>query len=143
MLCPMCRIEMRKIEFHVMEIDHCGDCGGVWLDSGEIEVIGEQAGAVRKELLAALDSEAAEREPSRKRHCPVCGMRLVRARMAGFGVSVDRCRFKHGLWFDRGELGAVAQAAGAGPANALAQFLAQIEDQRRRLAEEGRRPAQA
>jgi Zn-finger nucleic acid-binding protein len=129
---------MLKLEFRAMEIDHCSDCGGVWLDSGEIDVLGEQAGAMRKELLSALDSDVAEREPSRKRHCPSCGMRLARARLAGLHVSADRCRFKHGLWFDRGELAVVAQAAGAEPANALARFLAEIEEQRRRRAEEGR-----
>lgn len=135
MLCPMCRVDMLSLEFRRMEIDHCSDCGGIWLDSGEINLIGEQAGAMRQELLAALDSKEAECEQSRKRHCPVCGMRLVRARLPGIGVSADRCRFKHGIWFDRGELAAVARAAGAEPANDLARFLADIEDQRRKRIE--------
>lgn len=143
MLCPMCRVEMLTLEFREMEIDHCAECGGVWLDSGEIEVIGDHAGAMRKELMAALDSPEAEREMSHKRHCPVCGMRLARARMAGIGVSVDRCRFKHGLWFDRGELAAAARAAGAEAGNALAQFLTDIEEQRRRTEEQRRKTPEA
>jgi len=136
MRCPVCRVEMLTLEFAKIESDYCGECGGVWLDSGEIELLGERAGAMRKSLLAALDSEIVEREQSRKRHCPVCGMRRARVRPGGVGVSVDRCRYRHGLWFDRGELQAVIQAAGADASNDLIRFLADLEAQRRRRAEE-------
>jgi Zn-finger nucleic acid-binding protein len=37
---------------------------------------------------------------------------------------------QHGLWFDRGELNAVIVAAGAGPGNVLASFMADLEKQR-------------
>lgn len=33
--CPRCKLNLQKVLFHDVEIDHCGKCGGVWLDKGE------------------------------------------------------------------------------------------------------------
>ena len=132
MLCPMCRVEMFTLEFEKIEIDYCPDCGGVWLDSGEVEVIGERAGALQKDLLAALDRPEPSAPPrAGKRRCPVCRGPLHRVRApqpAAFDV--DRCPRRHGLWFDHGELEAVLLAAGAQEHNALAAFLSDPEKQR-------------
>ena len=39
MRCPKCGGELKEIEHHHMKIDRCQDCGGVWLDKGEMEMI--------------------------------------------------------------------------------------------------------
>jgi len=129
MLCPACGdAEMLVLEFERVEIDYCPRCQGVWLDSGELELIGERAGALREEFLAALERKKGQPAPQKgRRRCPVCRRRMAQVRTESDPpIVVDRCPNEHGLWFDRGELAAVVRAAGAEEGNLLARFFAEI-----------------
>ena len=37
MKCPKCRADLATELFQEVEIDRCIECGGVWLDDGELE----------------------------------------------------------------------------------------------------------
>jgi uncharacterized protein len=37
LLCPRCKINMKKIKKHDVVIDVCHKCNGMWLDDNEIE----------------------------------------------------------------------------------------------------------
>lgn len=37
MNCPVCKIELRITDRQGIEIDHCPQCRGVWLDRGELD----------------------------------------------------------------------------------------------------------
>ena len=39
MNCPACHNAMITLELGEVEIDHCTDCGGIWLDSGELDAL--------------------------------------------------------------------------------------------------------
>jgi uncharacterized protein with PIN domain len=39
MRCPKCGGQLTEHEYHHMKIDRCGDCGGIWLDKGEMEML--------------------------------------------------------------------------------------------------------
>ncbi|MGO8704322.1 MAG: zf-TFIIB domain-containing protein [Candidatus Brocadiia bacterium] len=150
MLCPACRTQMLTLEFAQIEIDYCRECGGAWLDSGEAALIGARAGTLQAGLSAALDAGSAaagkpsERpagkpstppagKPDRKRRCPVCRKPMSRhspPELAPAGA--DRCRLRHGLWFDRGELRRLIEISGPAQDNALVRFLAQLERQRQK-----------
>lgn len=39
MRCPKCGGQLEEVEFHHMKIDRCMDCGGIWLDKGEMEML--------------------------------------------------------------------------------------------------------
>jgi hypothetical protein len=39
MSCPRCDGTLKEIQFEGAMIDTCDKCGGVWLDSGELETI--------------------------------------------------------------------------------------------------------
>lgn len=39
MRCPKCGMELAEIEFRQIKIDRCTECGGVWLDAGEMESV--------------------------------------------------------------------------------------------------------
>jgi uncharacterized protein with PIN domain len=39
MRCPKCGGQLAEIDFHQLKIDRCGDCGGIWLDKGEMEMM--------------------------------------------------------------------------------------------------------
>ena len=129
MLCPACKADMFVLEFDLIEIDYCPDCTGVWLDSGELEIIGERAGALQGELLLALEEQKGERPRGPdKRRCPICRKTLLRIRTRGKNpIVLDRCPAQHGLWFDRGELQAVVRAAGASEDSVLVRFFENLE----------------
>ena len=127
MLCPECKVDMFVLEFEQVEIDFCFTCKGVWLDAGELEVIGERAGALQGGLLSALETKGTRTAAKGKRRCPVCRKRLAEVTTEGDPpIVVDRCPKRHGLWFDRGELAGVVEIAGADSENILARFLADL-----------------
>jgi hypothetical protein len=39
MKCPKCGGDLQEVEHHHVKVDRCPDCGGVWLDAGEIELL--------------------------------------------------------------------------------------------------------
>ena len=129
MLCPVCKIDMFVLEFEQVEIDFCLECRGVWLDSGELELVGEKAGILQEDLLTALETAPPDAEQrGAKRKCPVCRARLEKVTAAlAPPLELDRCPRGHGLWFDQGELSAVVRAAEADENNVLAQFFADLE----------------
>jgi len=129
MLCPACKgVEMFVLEFEQVEMDYCYKCGGVWLDSGELELIGRRAGAVQGELLRAQEQGTGRRTAgATRRRCPVCRSRLEEVTAdTDPPIAVDRCPAQHGLWFDRGELNGLIKAAGAQKDNVLARFFAEL-----------------
>jgi len=130
MFCPACRdAEMLVIEWRRVEVDYCPECGGVWLDSGELELIGERAGALGDRLRAIAGGSAAGdvRAPARRRPCPVCGKGLKEVCTATEPASrIDKCPAGDGIWFDRGELPAVVRAGGAAAENLLVEFLGSL-----------------
>ncbi len=127
MLCPVCPVEMFVLEFELVEIDYCPECKGVWLDSGELELIGQKAGTLHGELLSTLDEQRGERPAGGKRRCPICRKRLREVRtQTDPPIVLDKCPRGHGLWFDAGELPAVVRAAGADEDNVLARFFGEL-----------------
>jgi Zn-finger nucleic acid-binding protein len=62
LLCPLCARPLRAVERQGVEIDHCADCGGFWLDQGELDSL------VRQEAVVALmRGQQAMRESRRER----------------------------------------------------------------------------
>lgn len=43
--CPKCLTNLRSVERNGVVIDHCGECGGIFLDRGELERLIEQENA--------------------------------------------------------------------------------------------------
>ncbi|MFW6189024.1 MAG: zf-TFIIB domain-containing protein [Planctomycetota bacterium] len=129
MRCPVCTIDMFVLEFERVELDYCHRCGGVWLDSGELELVGDRAGVLGERLLSALESGRGARPAEAKRPCPVCGKSMRELKVdTEPPIAVDRCPREHGLWFDRGELASVVNAAGAAEDNLLARFFADLSE---------------
>lgn len=40
MKCPKCGGDLREKDFQHVKVDVCPDCNGMWLDAGEMEMIG-------------------------------------------------------------------------------------------------------
>jgi len=85
MLCPMCDQEMDAKNVNDIEIDYCQECGGVWLNGGELE---------------ALTGLSTSNERVMK--CSDCGTPMQLKRIKS--VEVDFCPQCDAVWLDSGEL---------------------------------------
>ena len=123
--CPVCKNAMITLELDEVEIDHCTDCGGIWLDAGELELLlgnVEQAEQLLKSF--KVDTSSAER----KRKCPIC---LKKMRKIIVGIStptllIDRCTKGDGLWFDKGELNDILKVVSFDKENKVVKLLADM-----------------
>jgi Zn-finger nucleic acid-binding protein len=94
---------MVTLELKRIEIDCCTECGGTWLDAGELEQLLEDSEDSRK-LLASFEPQPVSKEKACR--CPICSKKMekVKAGREGSGAILDRCPYGDGIWFDRGEL---------------------------------------
>jgi Zn-finger nucleic acid-binding protein len=123
--CPDCKNAMITLELEDVEIDYCTDCGGIWLDAGELELLLNEPGKV-KVLLDSfrIDSESAERT----KKCPICDKKMQKI-VVGSSMPVlliDKCRRGDGLWFNKGELQDVFDRAELDEDNKIQKLLTNI-----------------
>ncbi len=106
MKCPACASEMKVSVVRQVEIDRCRGCGGVVLDKGETEVV-EQF-----ELEHVIDGGivATHQRRTTPAHCYECNREMIALRGVG-GVEYDWCDGCERLFFDQGELTALASVA--------------------------------
>jgi Zn-finger nucleic acid-binding protein len=116
---------MITLELAEVEIDHCIDCGGIWLDAGELEpLLGESKKS--KQLLDSfkIDSNCAEKP----RRCPICDkkMQKIIVGKATPALLIDKCAKGDGLWFDKDELGNIIDKALLDKDNKIQRLLADM-----------------
>lgn len=46
MKCPKCGMDLQEIALHGVKVDQCANCGGIFLDKGEIEQISKHDNSV-------------------------------------------------------------------------------------------------
>lgn len=94
------------LELDRVETDFCTQCGGIWLDAGELELLFADAN-LASGLVSSFHQESGVKE--KKRPCPIClkKMQKIHAGKEKELVLIDRCPKGHGLWFDKGELAQV------------------------------------
>ena len=130
MLCPVCRVEMLVLEYENIEIDFCDECGGIWLDEGELELLAGEDGKPSK-VAEALASNANVKGKG-DRPCPVCSKKMLLADIdlgadvphGDRFVEIDKCPRGHGMWFDEGELKQIVEASGGG--ESVVDFLSSL-----------------
>jgi len=123
--CPVCENAMITLELEDVEIDHCIDCGGIWLDAGELELLlGDEQRA--KELIDTfkVDTDCAEKP----RKCPICLKKMEKVVVGRGGpvLLIDRCKKGDGLWFDAGELQDIFEKAQLDEDNKVKRVLAEM-----------------
>ncbi len=124
--CPRCHEPLVTYELEGVEVDRCLECGGTWLDEGELQMLLELAGAGTGRLSEAL--EAAARVGARgKLRCPRCAKRMDVIHLGeAEAVELDRCRNAHGLWFDAREVEAVVRKFHEGDEGVVARYFAEL-----------------
>jgi Zn-finger nucleic acid-binding protein len=107
MLCPRCKLSLKKVDYEGVETDMCDGCWGFWLDRGELEDVLERrdltfSDAEREKILDIR--EASERGPTAPAPCPKCKQLMERLHYDELvHLVVDRCE-DHGIWLDTGEI---------------------------------------
>ncbi len=113
------------MELDGVEVDHCLECLGTWLDTGEIEAIASRAGADSQPITRGL--MLARRGQRTTRRCPRCRRRLVEIHIdRSPPLTVDRCPIGHGVWFDCGEMKTLIHAYAESAAAPVAAFFADL-----------------
>ena len=124
MICPVCKEPLIVLELDQIEIDYCANCGGIWLDSGELELLLESK-TEREKLMASFKEDTASKEKSYS--CPICGKRMSKILVGdNEQVLVDKCRNDHGIWFDKGELNSVIENASENKESKVINHLKQM-----------------
>jgi uncharacterized protein len=101
MKCVDCGHAMIPINFNNVEVDHCLDCGGVWLGKDELELLFEDHIEARV-FMRSFEVYYGKDVPRRK--CPVC-LRQMKKVLCGNGESIiDECWCEDGLWVEHEEL---------------------------------------
>ncbi|MFH1783475.1 MAG: zf-TFIIB domain-containing protein [bacterium] len=110
MNCPVCDEPMIVLELSEVEIDHCLECGGIWLDEGELEVLLGSSEEKDNMLKSLTGSEEIKEDP---RKCPICLKKMGKV-LCGVDkkVCIDKCDRNDGIWFDKGELDEVIKMGG-------------------------------
>ncbi len=120
--CPVCKNAMITLELREVEIDYCTDCGGIWLDAGELELLlGEPEKARR--LLESFKIDSTSTEKIRK--CPICRKKMQKVIVGTSkpALLIDKCRKADGLWFDKGELQDIFERAHLDKDNKIQKLL--------------------
>ena len=133
--CPVCLgVLMEKVTIATGEaaeatapsnlvLDHCGRCGGVWFEMGEVQHLRRCDPASLWETIAQRDGihsmqchSCTAHVPRNVDTCPACGWKveldcpICQKKMEvsdQAGLRLDYCRGCKGVWFDHDELAAI------------------------------------
>ena len=100
--CPKCKNPLIILELGDIETDYCLECGGIWFDKGELELLLNSEKAT-SELLNHFNKDTTIKE--KPVTCPICKKRMNKVYVDGNDrIIIDECPNGHGLWFDNGEI---------------------------------------
>jgi len=116
---------MITLELEDVEIDYCTNCGGIWLDAGELELLLNEPDKAK----GLLDSFRIDSESDEKiRKCPICDKKMQKIIIGSSKpvMLIDKCRRGDGLWFDKGELHDIFDRAELDKDNKIQKLLSDI-----------------
>jgi len=124
MICPVCENPLVVLELDQIEIDHCLNCGGIWLDAGELELLLETEEESERfvKLLIEDDSVKEKSYP-----CPICSKKMSKVFVGEEKkIIIDKCKKNHGLWLDKGELEQVIELSSQNKQSKIIHLLKQM-----------------
>ncbi len=107
--CVKCSTDLEKSIVYGVELDVCPQCGGIWLDRGEIAALAAMPDSELAEFRATLAPAVARATKPRQLRCPAC-VGTLEEKVIGT-VRVDFCARCRGMHLDRGELDEAVKAA--------------------------------
>ena len=85
MKCPVDGQIMLAVTYDDIEVDFCPECQGIWLDSGELELLIGDA-----QLLTFSPARAEISE--KRRRCPICSVRMNKQSIGNAGAGARECQ---------------------------------------------------
>ncbi len=144
--CPRCDgLRLERVRFlgeSDIVLERCANCGGFWLDAGELDLVNRELEAImpvegkgfsefvnrvhlpywhRRVRRSSAETDfrvdappvpGAERTGDTDRACPACGTNL--ASYKAHGVELDGCSRCKGIWLGRDELSRLKRQSGEG-----------------------------
>ena len=103
MNCPRGHGEL-VVERHLgIEVDHCPECSGRWLDFDELGHLEATKAPDPNDRRGMIDYSKRESELL----CPKCGKRMTAFNYRANPLELEFCDDEHGYWLDAGETGRV------------------------------------
>ncbi len=124
-MCPHCDEPLVVFELEGIEIDHCMECGGTWLDAGELEMLAELEGVEPGGLSKALQITKADHRSELR--CPRCNKKMDTIHIGTDDpIELERCHRGHGLWMDKGEMLDIIRSYNEGEEGTVAGFFSNL-----------------
>jgi Zn-finger nucleic acid-binding protein len=101
--CPRCNIPLQVEHKDSIEVDHCSNCNGRWLDHHELDQLEATVPSTEADRRATI--QYAKRSSELK--CPVCAQPMTAFNYRAYNLEIDTCKDEHGFWLDAGEAGQV------------------------------------
>jgi hypothetical protein len=121
MICPVCENPLVVLELDQIEIDHCLNCGGIWLDAGELELLLETEGERERFVKLLIEDESVK---EKRYPCPICNKKMGKVFVGEEKkILIDKCKKNHGLWLDKGELEQVIELSSENREGKIIQLL--------------------
>ncbi len=98
MNCPRCDVALNEKSLKGIEIDHCPECKGLWLDFHEMDQL-EDHSMDDDELKGMMEYARRESDIS----CPHCNEVMETFNYRANDLPIDHCKNQHGYWLDEGE----------------------------------------
>ena len=98
MNCPRCDVALDETKFKDIDVDHCPQCKGLWLDFHELDQLEDHS--------MDEDSRKGMVEYSRRESdisCPHCNEPMETFNYRAHDLPIDHCKNEHGYWLDEGE----------------------------------------
>ena len=101
--CPRC-LSVLKVEHHFgIEVDHCLECNGRWLDHHELDALEAKTAPNEDTRRATIQFSKRQSELG----CPICNKKMVAFNYRAYDLELDTCEEEHGFWVDAGEEGRI------------------------------------
>ena len=101
--CPRDGSALAEEQVHGIELDHCPNCNGRWLDHHQLD----ELEATRVEDAAPRRATIRFSNRDSELPCPVCDRQMSAFNYRGYDLEIDVCEEEHGFWLDAGEEGRV------------------------------------
>ena len=98
MNCPRCDVALNEKTFKGIEVDHCPECKGLWLDFHEMDQLEDHA-MDEDNRKGLMEYSRRESEIS----CPSCHEVMETFNYRAHNLPIDHCKNQHGYWLDEGE----------------------------------------
>ena len=103
MNCPRDQAELLVETHHGIEVDHCPQCNGRWLDHEELDRLEATVRSTPEQRTATIEYAGRASELA----CPQCSRPMRAFNYRAYNLELDACDEQHGFWLDAGEDGRV------------------------------------